>query len=162
MNIVISSKRYHYDTKQGCRNAKAEVITRLFTYEEQTDRSHIASVIGQIPSSQNISWQHYIQHRLRMSVNGIETYTQRSYARLQLDKHIEWHRAIDKIAAKLENKKPSLIFIGSGGSTPANSPIKIKRNVRCPVTRKLIGAFKKRSNCVIRMVDEWMTSQHCA
>lgn len=115
-----------------------------------------------MPSPQGSSWKTYIAHRLNVMNAGIETYTVRSYARLRLDKHIEWHRAIDKIAGKLVNHKAAIVYIGSGGSTPASSIIRVKKHVRCPGTRKLLGAFKKRSDCVIRMVDEWMTSQHCA
>lgn len=119
-------------------------------------------MLGEMPSPQGTSWYFYIEHRLNMMNAGIECYTTRSYARLRLDKHIEWHRAIDTLAGKLVNHKPAIVFIGSGGSTPANSPIKVKKHVRCPGTRKLIAAFQKRANCVIRFVDEWMTSQHCA
>lgn len=139
-----------------------ERITRLFNYEEETDRNQIDAAIGSMPSPQNQTYHHYIQHRLKMSRNGIETYTQRSVARLRLDKHIECHRAIDRIANKLVCHKSALIYIGAGGSTPANSPISIKKYVRCPGTRKLLNALKKRGNCIIKMVDEYMTSQHCA
>lgn len=155
-----SSKEYHFDSKQRVRNAKLEKITRLFTFEEQTDRNGIAAMIGVMPSARNETWRHYIEHRLKMSRNGIETYTQRSVARLRLDKHIEWHRAIDRIAGKLVCHKPALIHLGAG-HIAANSPICIKKHVRCPGTRKLIEAFKKRGNCIIRMVDEYMTSQLC-
>jgi hypothetical protein len=134
----------------------------LFTFEEQTDRNRIAATIGEVPSPRGASWRSYIEHRLRMMENGIETYTVKQYARLGLDKHIEWYRAIDKIVGKLVSNQSAIVYIGAGGSTPANSPIKIKKHVRCPGTRKLIAAFKKRSNCVIRLVDEYMTSQHCA
>lgn len=158
----ISSKRYHWDTKQGVRNAKGERIARVFQYEEQAARNRIAQEIGEMPSPQGTSWQSYIIHRLNVMNAGIETYTVPSYARLRLDKHIRWHRAIDKIAGKLVNHKPSLIFMGAGGSTAANSPIRVRKHVRCPAVRKLIAAFKKRANCVIIMVDEYMTSQHCA
>lgn len=162
MNLRTSSKQYHWDTKQGIRNAKGEKMTRLFAFEEQTHRNQMAATLGEMPSPQGTSWRSYIEHRLRVMEAGIEAYTIRSYARLQLDKHIEWHRAIDKKAGKLVNHKPSIVYIGAGGSTPASSPIKIKKHVRCPGTRKLIFAFKKRANCIIRMVDEYMTSQHCA
>lgn len=155
-----SSKEYHYDTKQGIRNDKLERLTRLFTFEEQQDRNNIAATIGTMPSPRNTSWRHYIAHRLRMMENGIETYTQRNVARLRLDKHIESHRIIDRIVARLVNFLSAIILIGAGHFA-ANSPISIKKHVRCPGTRKLIGAFKKRGNCVVRMVDEYMTSQHC-
>lgn len=157
----ISSKRYHWETKQGCRNAKGEKIARLFKFEEETDRNRMAAILGEMPSPRGASWRSYIEHQLRVMDAGIETYTQRSYARLRLDKHIQWHRAIDKLAGKLVKHKPAVVFIGASGSTSANSPIKIKKHVRCPGTRKLIEAFQKRG-CIIRMVDEWMTSQHCA
>lgn len=135
-------------------------MTDTFVHAEKADIANVARTIGQMPSPRNTTWQHYIGHRLRMSTDGITTYTQRKYARLQLDKHIEWHRAIDRIAAKLVNHKSALIFVGAGGND-ANSPIRIKKHVKCPGTRKLVHTLKRRSNCVIRMVDEWMTSQHC-
>lgn len=118
-------------------------------------------MIGEMPSPRGgTTWYFYIEHRLNMMNAGIECYTTKSYARLRLDKHIQSYRAIDKLAGKLVNHKPALVYIGSGGQA-ANSPIKIKKNVKCPGNRKLIGAFKKRG-CVVRSVDEWMTSQHCA
>lgn len=162
MNLRTSSRRYHWDTKQYARNVRAEQIARVFSYDEQFDRNRIAAMIGEMPSARGNSWYSYIEHRLNMMNAGIETYTVRSYARLQLDKHIEWHRTISKLVAKLVNHKAAIVFIGAGGSTPANSIIRIKKYTRCPGTRKLIAAFKQRTDCVIQMVDEWMTSQHCA
>lgn len=156
-----SSKRYHYDAKQGVRDSKAEKLTRVFTYEEQCDRNAVANTIGEMPSPRGSTWRLYIQHRLRMMERGIEAYTTRNYARLRLDKHINWHRAIDKLAGALVNHLPAIIYIGAG-TIAANSPISIKKYVRCPGTRKLVQAFRKRSNCVIFMVDEYNTSQHCA
>lgn len=102
----MTSKQYHYYTKQNSRNTKADQMTRLFQFEEKAD---IANA-----SPRDTSWRHYMDHRLRMSKDGIETYTQRKYARLQLDKHIEWHRVIDRIAGKLVGHKPALIFFGAG------------------------------------------------
>lgn len=136
-------------------------MTRVFNLEEQQDRNQVTATIGTTPSPRGISWMLYIQHRLRLMENGIETYTVKSYARLQLDKHIEWHRAIDKMAGKLIRHKPSIIYFGSG-QIAANCPIKIKKHVRCPGTRKFIASFLNRDNCIIRMVDEFNTSQHCA
>lgn len=160
-NIKISSKRYHYDTKQGVRNDKAEKLTRLFTFEEKYDRNQVAATIGEMPSPRGTAWRLYIQHRLRMMEFGIETYTTRNYARLRFDKYIEWHRAIDRMAGALVNHKPSIIYLGNGNFAP-NSPISIRKHVRCPGTRKLIESFKKRANCIVLMVDEFNTSQHCA
>ncbi|XP_031636640.1 uncharacterized protein LOC116349379 [Contarinia nasturtii] len=161
VNLRISSKRYHWDAKQGRRNAKAERITRLFTYDEKADRNRVAATLGTMPSPRETSWRSYIEHRLRVMNDGIETYTCKQYARLGLDKHIDSVRAIDKTACKLTRNQPSIFYMGASGSTPANSPIKIKKHVRCPGTRKLIAAIMKRGNCIVRMVDEYMTSQHC-
>lgn len=135
-------------------------MTRLFSCEEQFDRNLTAAVIGKMPSPRGNSWVHYLQHRLRMIERGIDTYSTRNYARLSLDKHIEWHRAIDKMAGKLCRHKPSIIYMGTG-EIPANCPFSIKKHVRCPGTRKLLEAFKKRFNCAIRMVDEFRTSRLC-
>ncbi|XP_055322421.1 uncharacterized protein LOC129578217 [Sitodiplosis mosellana] len=136
-------------------------MTRVFTYDEQADLKRIAAEIGQTPSPRNISWRHYIEHRLRMSQDGIAAYSQKNYARLRLDKHIEWRRAIDLIGGKLVHFKTAIINIGAAEISP-NCPIRIKKYVRCPGVRKLIAAFKRRGNCVVRLVDEYMTSQHCA
>lgn len=132
----------------------------MFNFEEKCDRNQVAASIGKIPSPRGNSWMHYLQHRLRMMENGIEAYTTRNYARLSLDKHIEWHRAIDKMAGKLCAHKASIIYIGNG-TIAANCPFKIKKHVRCPGTRKLIESFKKRFNCIVRMVDEYNTSRLC-
>jgi len=135
-------------------------VTRVFTYDEECDRNRIANLIGEMPSPRGSTWSWYIKHRLRMMENGIASYTTNKYARLQLDKHIEWHRAIDTIANKLVCEKSALVWLG-GGTFAANSPISIKKHVRCPGLRKLLGAFKKRSNVIVRIVDEYMTSQLC-
>lgn len=92
---------------------------------------------------------------------GIDVYSTDKYTRLKLDKYIESNRAIDRFAGKLVNYKKSLIFLGAS-DPPPNSPIKIKKHVRCPGTRKLIKAFRKRGNCVVIPVDEYNTSQTCA
>ena len=103
----------------------------------------------------------YIEHRVKMLKPGMEVYTQRKYIRLNLDKHIEEHRASDCIAAFLTRKLPSLIFLGAAQMAP-NSPIGIKKRLRCPGVRKLLNSFKKLHNCVVVMVDEFKTSQTCA
>lgn len=156
-----SSKEYHYDTHQRVRDAKLERITRIFNYDEEVDRNRAAATIGSMPSPRTSTWRHYITHRLKMSQDGMATYTQRSVARLRLDKHIRWRRAIDRIAAKLVHKRSALIHVGAGQISP-NSPISIKKYMRCPGTRKLLDAFKRRGNCMFRLVDEYMTSQLCA
>lgn len=124
-----SAKRYHYNTKQGVRNDKAEKMSRLFDFEEKTDRNEIAAELEQMPSPRDSSWMEYIQHRLRVMENGIATYSTRNYARLQLDKNMQWHRAIDKLAGALANHKPAIVFIGAGGND-SNSPISIRKHVK--------------------------------
>lgn len=159
-NIKISSKRYHYDTKQFLRNKKAEQMTRVFTHDEKIDLKKTAHRIGKMPSPKSNEWRHYVRHRLRMMKDGMAVYTTRSYARLGLDKHIEWHCAMDKMTNKLVCGKPCIIFMGAAQMNP-NSPIKIKKHVRCPGTRKLLSSLKKRGDCVVIMTDEYFTSQHC-
>lgn len=129
-------------------------MTKSYTNEEKADLKRIANAIGMMPSPRDTSWRHYIEHRLAMSQNGIEAYSQRPVARLHLDKHIEWHRAIDRIAGKLVRHKAAIIFMGAA-EIAANSIISIKKYVRCPGTRKLIQAFKNRGNCIVRLVDEY-------
>lgn len=141
------------------RNERAERMTRLIQYTEKIDREAIAAEIGEMPSPHGDNWAAYIVHRLRVMQCGIEQYATRNYARLGLDKHIEWHRAMDKLTGFLCNHKPAIVMLGAGGQI-RNSPIKIRKHVRCPFNRKLIGSFKKRS-CIVRMVDENNTSQHC-
>lgn len=158
----MSSGGYHFDTHQRVRDAKLERITRIFNYDEEVDRNEMAAEIGNMPSPRTSTWRNYIMHRLKMAHYGIQTYTQRSVARLRLDKHIRWHRGIDKIAGKLVNKRPALIHMGAQGAVAPSSPISIKKFMRCPGTRKLLDAFRRRGNCIVRMVDEYMTSQHCA
>lgn len=141
------------------RNEKAERMTRLIQYTEENDRNAIAAEIGEMPSPHGVYWAAYIQHRLHVMQCGIEQYATRSYARLRLDKHIQSHRAMDKLTGFLCNHKPAIVMLGAGAQIP-NSPIKIRKHVRCPFNRKLIGSFKKRS-CLVRMVDEYNSSQHC-
>lgn len=141
------------------RNSKAERLTRCIEYMEKCDRNAVAAEIGEMPSPHGTHWASYIQHRLRVMQCGIEEYATRNYARLRLDKYIEWHRAIDKLAGQLVNHKPAIVMFGNG-QMPANSPIRIRKHVRCPFSRKLIGALEKRK-CIVRMVDEFCSSQHC-
>lgn len=96
-----------------------------------------------------------------MMQDGMSVYATRKYARLSFDKHVESNRASDKTAAALTNKKPSMIYLGAAQMAP-NSPIGIKKRLRCPGTRKLLVSFKKLGNCVVRFVDEYYTSQTCA
>lgn len=75
----------------------------------------------------------------------MDAYTTTKYTRLQFDKYIESNRASDKVAAMLTNREPTLIHLG-GAQTPPNSPIKIRKHVKAPGTRKLLVSFKKLGN----------------
>lgn len=154
---MIGSKRYHWDAKKRKRDRKRNWLTADFTRKEQNDRESYPV----IPSPRGKYWRSYVYHRLEMMEDGLDTYATRQYARLELDKYIESTRAVDKTAASLTNKLPSLIFIGAA-EIAANSIIRIRKYVRCPGVRKLVRSFKKLGNCYIRYVDEFMTSQTCA
>ncbi|XP_055302910.1 uncharacterized protein LOC129568699 [Sitodiplosis mosellana] len=157
-NITIDGPKYHFRAKYGKRKRKSEKWLRLFTELEQHDRNQYPFY----PSPKGASnWMSYIEHRVKMLQPGMEVYTARKYIRLNLDKHIEETRASDTIAAFLTRKLPSLIFLGAAQMAP-NSPIGIKKRLRCPGVRKLLNSFKKLHNCVVVMVDEYKTSQTCA
>lgn len=107
------------------------------------------------------SYENYIQHRIRMLTPAMQVYGQRKFVKLSLDKYIEENRASDRIALRLTENRPTIAFIGSA-TMAANSPIGIKRRLRCPGTRRLVRSFKKLGNVIVRFVDEWKTSQTCA
>lgn len=50
--------------------------------------------------------------------------------------------------------------MGAANISP-NSPIKIKKHVRCPGNRKMLKSFKKMPDNVIRMTNEFRTSRFC-
>lgn len=89
----------------------------------------------------------------------MEVYASHPYSRLKMDKYIESNRAIDKITKKLCNNEQSIAYIGGAEFSP-NSPIGIKKHVRCPGTRKLARSFRK-FGTFVHYVDEYNTSQHC-
>lgn len=157
-NITINGPKYHYRAKYKIRERKSDKWSEQLTELGQRDRN--SYFVYPSPKCR-LGWLNYIQHRMKMLGPAMEVYTQRKFIRLRLDKHIEETRASDKIAAFLTRKLPSLICLGAAEMAP-NSPIGIKKRLRCPGTRKLIRSFKKLGNCVIVMVDEWLTSQTCA
>lgn len=55
-----------------------------------------------------------------------------------------------------------ILIIDYRSQIAANSPIRVKKHVRCPGTRKLVHAFRKRGNCAVVFVDEYNTSRFCA
>lgn len=157
-NITINGPAYHFRAKYNKRKKKSDKWTRLFTEQEQHDRNQYPY----FPSPKGRSnWMCYIEHRVKMMPPGMQVYTQRKFIRLRFDKYIEENRASDRIAAFLTRTLASLIFIGAANMAP-NSPIGIKKRLRCPGVRKLINSFRKMGNCCIKMVDEWKTSQTCA
>lgn len=133
-------------------------MSKGFTELEQR---HLNSFIWKPSPKGRFKWKFYIENRVALLESGMAVYASYKYTRLKLSKYIESNRASDNIAKSLTNNKPSAIFIG-GANTAPNSPIGIKKRLRCPGTRKLVNSFKKLGNCVIIFVDEWMTSQTCS
>lgn len=106
MNIKISSKKYHYFTKQGVRNQKAKRYTRSFVAFEENDRNRYLKM----PSPRTSTWREYIRHRLTVMKRGIEVYTTEKYTRLRFDKYIESNRVCDLIAAMIVSISNSIDF----------------------------------------------------
>ncbi|XP_055317515.1 uncharacterized protein LOC129576423 [Sitodiplosis mosellana] len=157
-NITIAGPTYHWRAKGSKRRQKEERWQRTFKEQQQRDLRSYPVVPS--PKSKD-AWKSYICHRLTMMALVIAVFGTRKYARPSFDKYVESTRASDKIAASLTNKKPSMIYLGAAQMAP-NSPIGIKRRLRCPGTRKLLASFKKLNNCTVRFVDEYFTSQTCA
>lgn len=123
------------------RTKREKKWTRDFTIAEQNDRNN-RRLYPEIPSPMGRNWLLYIHHRLKMLRKGMAVYTTTKYTRLQFDKYIESNRASDRTAAMLTGGHPSLIHLGNA-EIAANSPISIKKHMRCPGTRKLIRSFNK-------------------
>lgn len=102
----------------------------------------------------------YVVHRLRMIDRGIEAYATKQYTRIRLDQYIESNRILDKTVGKMVNYQAAVVYVGAAQWSPS-SPIKIKKHVRAPGVRKIVQALKKRRNCYMIFIDEYMTSQHC-
>lgn len=148
-NFTIDGPKYHFRAKYNICKRKSEKWSRLLTEQEQRDRSQYAF----FPSAKGRAhWMYYIIHRAKMLQPGMQVYTQRKFIRLQLDKYIEENRASDKIAVFLTRKLPSLILLGAAQMAP-NSPIGIKKRLRCPGVRRLLNSFKKLNNCVVRRIQ---------
>lgn len=131
----------------------------MFDKEEKADLKRF-----HYPSARGETWREYIAHRLRMSENGIASYTKRYYARLKFSKYIDVTTAMDNMAMKIIPKgKRGVVYMGNANEAPANSPIKIKKFIRAPTARRLLKCFQKRpDNVTILEVDEYFTSQTCA
>lgn len=187
MNFKISSKKYHYLTKEGIRKGKRRKWTRQFVAFEENDRND-RTKYAQMPSPKGANWRDYIRHRLTIMSKAIEVHTTENYTRLRFDKYIESNRVCDKIAAMLvrinssvyllinlnirlrkkntyvilqqTNGKPCIIYMGGVDMSP-NSPIKIKKHIRAPGNRKILKSFKKLRCNVVRKVNEDRTSRLC-
>lgn len=92
----------------------------------------------------------------------ISAYGTAKYTRLALDKYIRSTRAVDKFLGKISEKRWMVLFLGADGDPKPNSPIKIKKYVRCPGVRKLLSASKKFPKLFIKPTREWGSSQTCA
>lgn len=146
-------------TKQKIRNRKEKRWTRAFTEAEERDRNN-RNLYERMPSPLGSNWLDYIHHRVKMMESGIAVYTTEKYTRLKYEKHIESNRACDNIAGMLTNHQATLVHMG-GAAVAADSPIGIKKGLRCPGNRKMIRSYKKCPGCFINMVDEYYTSQTC-
>ncbi|XP_031618447.1 uncharacterized protein LOC116337743 isoform X2 [Contarinia nasturtii] len=157
-NITIDGPKYHFKAKYGKRKRKSDQWTELLQKQRELDYKRYAF----FPSPKGRShWMCYIAYYVKMMKPAMAVYTTRKFIRLRLDKYIEENRASDKIAASLTKKKSALVFIGAAQIAP-NSPIGIKKRLRCPGLRRLLNSFKKLGNCIVRLVDEYNTSQTCA
>ncbi|XP_031635256.1 uncharacterized protein LOC116348406 [Contarinia nasturtii] len=153
-NITIDGPKYHFKAKYGKRKRKSDQWTELLQKQRELDYKRYAF----FPSPKGRShWMCYIAYYVKMMKPAMAVYT----IRFRLDKYIEENRASDKIAASLTKKKSALVFIGAAQIAP-NSPIGIKKRLRCPGLRRLLNSFKKLGNCIVRLVDEYNTSQTCA
>ncbi|XP_055305360.1 uncharacterized protein LOC129570029 [Sitodiplosis mosellana] len=159
-NYTISSKQYHYWTKQTVRNRQGKRWTKDFVKVERQDRENRA-LYPVMPSPLGRHWQNYIRHRLKMTERGIAVYTTDKYTRLNFDKYVRANSVTDSIAGMLTNHQPTLMHFGAAQMSPS-SPIGIKKSLRCPGNRKMIRSYKKCRGCVSNMVDEYYTSQTCA
>ena len=157
----MSSKQFHWQTGQNVRNAKAKRWTKKFVAEERADREN-RDLYPVMPSPKGSHWLNYIKHRVKMMKHGICAYSTAKYTRLALDKHIKSASVVDKWVNMVTKKKPTVFLFGADGEIPPDSPISIKKHVRCPGVRKTLQAIKKREDCITKLVDEFKTSQTCA
>jgi len=158
-NFTIDGPKYHWRAKYGMRERKSKKWRERFIEQQELDQKSYPFYPS--PKGSTNHWMNYIEHRVKMMRPGMIVYCQRKFIRLRFDKYVEENSASDRIAAFLTRKLPSLIFIGAAQMAP-NSPIGIKKRLRCPGVRKLMNSFRKFNNCVVRLVDEYKTSQTCA
>ncbi|XP_031616961.1 uncharacterized protein LOC116336903 [Contarinia nasturtii] len=157
-NITVDAREYHWLARYNQREKKGKRYRKEFQEEE---RAHMESFIFMPSPKGKFVWKFYIETRVAMMDKALAVYSQRKYVRLKFDHYSDSVHASDETAKMLTNGKPTMAYIGASGSA-ANSPIGIKKRQRCPGTRKLVASFKKLGNVVIKFIDEWNTSQHCA
>lgn len=126
---------------------------------EQRDRND-RQIYPNMPSPLGRDWFLYISHRLKILEAGIDCYTTDKYTRLKFEKYTESNRVCDSIAGMLTGHQPTLIHLGAA-QMPSNSPIGIKKGLRCPGNRKMLRSYKKCRGCFVNMVDEYYSSQTC-
>lgn len=154
----MDNKLYNWHAQTKWRKRRWQKITKRYRREEEADLQ-----ANHNPSPRGMRWLDYIEHKLRMSRNGIAAHTKRYYARLSFDKYIEVNRTLDQLANQIAPPgRSAAIYAGAAGDVPPNSPFKIKKHVRAPGTRRLINSLKKRDNIFVMRVNEHMTSQTCA
>lgn len=159
VNYTISSKQYHWLTKEKVRKRQAKRWTAEFTRIEENDRNN-RNLYAVMPSPMGHRWKDYIRHRLKMHNRGIAAYTTEKYTRLNFDKYVRSNSVCDSIAQMYTGNRPTLMHFGAAEMSP-NSPIGIKKNLRCPGTRKMLRSYSKCRHCKVNMVDEYYTSQTC-
>lgn len=142
------------------RNRQAHRWTKDFVKIEQDDRNN-RTIYPDMPSPKGNQWKDYIKHRMKMMERGIAVYTTDKYTRLNFDKYVQSNRVCDSIAFMFTGRNPTIMHLGAAQMSP-DSPIGIKKSLRCPGTRKLMRSYKKCPCCYVNMVDEYYTSQTCA
>lgn len=70
----------------------------------------------------------------------------------------EWNTTL--ASTNTSNRTGPVIFTGGVIMAP-NLPIGIKRRLRYPGLRKLMNSFKKLTDCVVWLIDQFKTSQTC-
>ena len=152
----MSSKQYHDGTLEYLRKREGERIAGAFTDKEKRDRESYPH----IPSPRGENWRTYIVHRMKMFVDGMNTYAQRRYKRLDFEKYVESNRRMEEIAKFLTKNQPSLVLAGGSDMHPG-APIGVKKTYRPPSTKKLENSIKKLGHSDVLRVPEPFTSQTC-
>lgn len=152
----MSSKHYQWGARQGLRDKYALKMTSQYTRKEQRDLKSYTIM----PSPRGPHWKSFIEHKTKMLCDALATYTRRKYTQLKLNKYIESIRESDMSANYITKNLPTCVYMGDA-SMPANSPIGIKKQKRCPKQRKLEVSLKKSGKTDVVHTPEPYTSQTC-